>query len=191
MYLNVFWLCGTNRKRSSYECFILRAMRLSSKLLIQGYLLARFEIIIQEVLWSRSYDLIQQYEVSLSRMLNDILTLDHLQLLSNRSDFPPISWPWYRAWPSTNYEHLQRMWHAGRERLPFRTPGSVTLLGTCLWSNCWDPNLSCISLTFHLEHPSALSRFCPLSRPRRIILQIGPNCVSEKRLQQMLFSRFY
>ena len=22
----------------------------------------------------------------------------------NRSDFPPISWPWYRAWPSPNYE---------------------------------------------------------------------------------------
>ena len=44
-------------------------------------------------------DLIQQYEVSLSRMLNDILTLDQ-QWLSNQSDFPPISWPWYRAWPS-------------------------------------------------------------------------------------------
>ena len=26
-------------------------------------------------------------------------------------------------------EHLQRVWHASRERLPFRTPGSVLLLG--------------------------------------------------------------
>ena len=63
----------------------------------------------------------------------------------------PISWPWNRAWPSPNYEwfqtvtfqpiilstmprltfielwvvsreHLQRVWHACRERLPFRTP---------------------------------------------------------------------
>ena len=36
---------------------------------------------------------------SLSRMLNDILILDQ-QWLPNQSDFPPISWPWYRAWPS-------------------------------------------------------------------------------------------
>ena len=33
----------------------------------------------------------------------DILSLDQ-QWLSNQSDFPPISWPWYRAWPSPNYE---------------------------------------------------------------------------------------
>ena len=35
-------------------------------------------------------------------------------------------------------EHLQRVWLARRERLPFWTPGSVPLLGTCLCSNCWD-----------------------------------------------------
>ena len=34
-------------------------------------------------------------------------------------------------------EHLQRVWHASSERLPFRTPGSVTLFGTCLCSNFW------------------------------------------------------
>ena len=28
-------------------------------------------------------------------------------------------------------EHLQRVWHASRERLPFRTPGSVPHFGTC------------------------------------------------------------
>ena len=48
-------------------------------------------------------DLIQQYEVSLSRMLNDILTLDQ-QWLPNQSDLSLISWPWYRLWPSPNYE---------------------------------------------------------------------------------------
>ena len=26
-------------------------------------------------------------------------------------------------------EHLQRVWHASRERLPFRTPGSAPFLG--------------------------------------------------------------
>ena len=35
-------------------------------------------------------------------------------------------------------EHLQRVWLASRERLPFRTPGSVPHFGTCLCSNCWD-----------------------------------------------------
>ena len=35
-------------------------------------------------------------------------------------------------------EHVQRVRHASRERLPFRTPGSVSRFGTCLCSNCWD-----------------------------------------------------
>ena len=35
-------------------------------------------------------------------------------------------------------EHLQRVWLASRERLPFQTPGSVPIFGTCLCSNCWD-----------------------------------------------------
>ena len=32
-------------------------------------------------------------------MLNDILIIDQ-QWLPNQSDFPPMSWHWYRAWPS-------------------------------------------------------------------------------------------
>ena len=35
-------------------------------------------------------------------------------------------------------EHLQRVWLASGERLPFGTPGSIPLFGTCLCSNCWD-----------------------------------------------------
>ena len=120
---------------------LLRARRLSSKLLKQGYLVERLKSSFGKF-YSRYGDLIQQYEVTLSRMLNDILTLDQ-QWLPNRSDFPPISWPLYRAWPSPNYEwfplkHLQRVWLDSRERLPFPTPGSVPLFGTCLCSNCWD-----------------------------------------------------
>ena len=42
-----------------------------------------------------------------------------------------------RLWV-VSIEHLQRVWHASRERLPFRTPGSVPHCGTCLCSNCWD-----------------------------------------------------
>ena len=125
------------RACSSYECFILRVRRLSGKLLKQGYLVERLKSSFRKF-YGRYGDLIQQYEVSLSQMLNDILTLDQ-QWLPNQSDFPPISWPWYRLWPSPNYknvrvvpmEHLQRVWHAIRERLPFRTPGSVPHFGTC------------------------------------------------------------
>ena len=90
------------RACSSYECFILRARRLSSKLLKQGYLVERLKSPLRKF-YGRYGDRIQQYEVSLSRMLNDILTLDQ-QWLPNQSDFPLISLPWYRLWPSPNYE---------------------------------------------------------------------------------------
>ena len=72
---------------SSYECFILRTSRLSSKLLKQGYLVERLKSSLRKFN-GRYGDLIQQYEVSLSRMLNDILNLDQ--------ERQPISWPWYQ-----------------------------------------------------------------------------------------------
>ena len=87
-----------SRACSSYECFILWARWLSSKLLKQGYLAEHLKSSFRKF-YGRYGDLIQQYEVSLSRMLNDILILDQ-RWLPNPSDFPPISWPWYRAWPS-------------------------------------------------------------------------------------------
>ena len=66
------------RACSSYECFILRARRLSSKQLKPGYLVKRWQSSFTKF-YGRYGDLIQQYEVSLSGMLNGILTLDHLQ----------------------------------------------------------------------------------------------------------------
>ena len=90
------------RACSSYECFILRARRLSSKLLKQGYLVERLKSSFRKF-YGRYGDLIEQYGVTLSRMLNDILTLDQ-QWLPYRSDFPPISLYWYRVWPPPNYE---------------------------------------------------------------------------------------
>ena len=50
---------------SLYECFILRARRLSSKVLKQGYLMERLKLSFRK-LHGRYGDLIQQYEVSLS-----------------------------------------------------------------------------------------------------------------------------
>ena len=90
------------RACSSYECFTLRARRLSSKLIKQGYLVERF-ISIFKKFYGRYGNLIKQYAVTLSRMLNDILNLDQ-PWLPNRSDFLPISWPLYRSWPSPNFE---------------------------------------------------------------------------------------
>ena len=95
-------LYDTARACSSYECFILRVRRLSSKLLKQGYLVERLKSSFRKF-YGRYGDLVEQYGVTLSRMLNDILTLDQ-QWLPYRSDFPPISWPLYRVWPSPNYE---------------------------------------------------------------------------------------
>ena len=78
-------------------------MRLSSKLLKYGYILERLKSSFRK--FSGRYgDLIQQFEVSLLRMLNDILTLDQLKWHPKQSDFPTISWPWYGTWPSPNYE---------------------------------------------------------------------------------------
>ena len=89
------------RACSSYEIFTHRARRLTSKLLKQEYLMECFKSSFRKLYVGYGY-LIQQYEVSLSRMLNDIPTLDQLKWHSNQSDFPPISWPSYCAWPSLN-----------------------------------------------------------------------------------------
>ena len=74
--------------------------------------------------YGRYGDLIKQYEVSLSQMLNDILWPDHIQWQ------PPSDQTLYRTRPFTEFwvvsiEHLRRVWHADRGRLLLRTPGPV------------------------------------------------------------------
>ena len=66
------------RACSSYECFILRAARLSSKLLGQGYVMERLKSSLRKF-YGRYGDLIKHYEVSLFQMLHDILGHDHIQ----------------------------------------------------------------------------------------------------------------
>ena len=51
------------RACSSYECFILRAARLSSKLIIQGYIMERLKSSLRKF-YGRYGDLIKHYEVS-------------------------------------------------------------------------------------------------------------------------------
>ena len=65
------------RACSSYECFILRAARLSSKLLGQGNVMERLKSSLRKF-YGRYGDLIK-HDVSLSQMLYDILGHDHIQ----------------------------------------------------------------------------------------------------------------
>ena len=67
------------RACSSYECFILRAARLSSKLLRQGYVMERLKSSLRKF-YGRYGDLIKHYEVILSQMLHGIMGHDHIQL---------------------------------------------------------------------------------------------------------------
>ena len=62
----------------SYECFILRAARLSSKLLGQGYAMKCLKSSLRKFC-GRYGVLIKHYKVSLSQMLHDILGHDHIQ----------------------------------------------------------------------------------------------------------------
>ena len=139
--------------------------RLSSKLLKQGYLAERLKSSFRKF-YGRYGDLIQQYEVSLSRMLNDILILDQ-QWLPNQLDFPPISWPWYRAWPSPIMSGFHGTFATGVTC----QQGTLTLPDTWFRPSFWDllmlqllrpnsSNLPCLYSTFHLEYPLVLSRFC-------------------------------
>ena len=77
----------------SYECFILRAVRLSNKLLGQGYVKERLKSSLRK-LYGRYGYLTKQYEVPLSRMLHDILDDDHIQwhplLIGHYTDFWPL-----------------------------------------------------------------------------------------------------
>ena len=144
---------------SSYECFSLRVRRLSSKLLKQGYLVEHLKSSFRKF-YGRYGDFIQQYEVSLSRILNDILTLDQ-QWLPNQSAFPPMSWPWYRAWLSPNYEWFP--WSiCNGHGMP---AGNAYPAGHLVPSpSFWEllvlqllrpdsSNLPCVCSTFHLEYP--------------------------------------
>ena len=80
---------------SSYECFILRAVRLSNKRLGQGYVKERLRSSLRKF-YGRYGDLIKQY-VPISQMLHDILDDDqwHPPLIRHYTNY----WPYYWSWP--------------------------------------------------------------------------------------------
>ena len=87
--------------------------------------------------------------------------------LPNQSDFPPISWPLYRAWPSPIMSGFHGVFATGVAC----QQGTLTLPDTWFRPPFWDllmlqllrpnsSNLPCLYSTFHLEYPLVLSRFC-------------------------------
>ena len=80
------------RACSSYECFILRAVRLSNKLLGQGYVKEHLKSSLRKF-YGRYGDLTKHYEILLSRMLHDILQDDHIQW------HPPLMRHYTNFWP--------------------------------------------------------------------------------------------
>ena len=124
--------------------FILRAARLSSKLLGQGYIMESLKSSLRKF-YGRYGDLIKHYEVSLSQKLHDILGHDniqwHPQLIRHYTNLRTYNQTWLYYWfltllPNFGGFHrtLQRVRLANRGRLPLRTPVPVPFW-TCIWSN--------------------------------------------------------
>ena len=153
------------RACSSYECFILRARRLSNKLLKQGYLVERLKSSFRKF-YGRYGDLIEQYGVTLSRMLNDILTLTN-------SDFPTDQTfhQYHDLYTELDFHRIMSGFHGAFATGVASQQGTLTLPDTWFRTPFWDllmlkllrpnsSNMPCLYSTFHLEYPLVLSRFC-------------------------------
>ena len=97
----------------SYESFIRRARRLSSRLLKQGYLVKRLQSSFRKF-YGGYGDLLQQYD---SLLTNEIRLLTNFMTLIQSLTFYELR--------VVSMEYVQRFRHAGRQCLPFQTPCSV------------------------------------------------------------------
>ena len=116
------------RARSWYSCFILRAALLSSKLFGLGYARERLKWFLKKFN-GRYGDLIKHYEVSLSKILHNILWHDHMQwhpqLIRHYTNL------WTYCCLINNFDLITKFWEVFKEhcyglgRLLLRTPGPV------------------------------------------------------------------
>ena len=136
------------------------------------------EIVIQEVLWSirGSYSAIWSDHLTNVKWHSDpwpTVTSQPIRLSTNFMTFIP-SLTFTELWV-VSMEHLQRVWLANRERLPFRTPGSVPL---------WDllvlqllrpdsPNLPCFTRLFTLNTPWYFLDFAFVSKETTVSLNLS------------------
>ena len=157
------------RACSSSGCFILRAVRLSNKLLGQGYVKKRLKSSLRKF-YGRYGDLTKQYEVPLPNVtrhsggcpytvtpsidetlhqfcpFTDLVLITEFDVLPNCVKFPK--------------KICKRVRHANRGRLLLRTPSPIHF-GTCMCSNV-ETNLSwtCLVSGFlRVENPSVLLFF--------------------------------
>ena len=117
-------------------CVTTLSTRLSNKHLEQGYVKERLNSSLRKF-YGRYGDLIKQYEVSLSQMLNDILWPDHIQWQ------PPTDQTLYRTRPF--YRIFHRTFATGVAcRQGTLTPPDTWSrpFGTCICSTCWDQSFS-------------------------------------------------
>ena len=126
---------------SSYGYFILKATRLSNKLLEQGYVMERLKSSLRKC-YGRYGDLIKQCEVPLLRMLNNILWPDHIQWqpTSDQILYKAVA----LSLNSTFYRILKCFHRTFAARVACRQ-GTLTPpdtwsrpSGTCICSTCWD-----------------------------------------------------
>ena len=163
------------RACSSYECFILRAVRLSNKLLGQGYVNERLRSSLRKF-YGRYGDVIKQYEVTLSQMLYDILDEDHIQWHPQLIRHYTNVWPCYWSWallPSLTFYLIARCFHRTFATCAACQQRTLTLPDT--WSCLTLGHASVLMLIpispelvlsmdlLSFEHPSVLL-FCSVSQ---------------------------
>ena len=144
------------RACSPYECFILRARRLSSKLLKQGYFVECLKSSFRKFYVDTGI-LFSMWSFPLTNVKwhsdpSPTVTSQPIRLSTNFMTLIPTL-TFTESWV-VSMEHLQRLWHASRERLPFRTPSSVPPFWDLLVLQLLRPdssNLPCLYSTFHLE----------------------------------------
>ena len=126
--------------------------------LLKGYVKEHLKSSLRKF-YGRYRDLIKQYEVSLSKMLNDILWPDHIQWQ------PPTDKTLYRTRPFTEFwevsiKHLRRVWHATGDSYSsgHMVPSLWDLHMFYLCRPILFPNLLFFR-TMLFEYPSVLSGF--------------------------------
>ena len=146
-----------------------RFLPVESKLLKQGYLLERLKSSFRKF-YGRYGDLIQQYEVTLSRMLNDIWPLTN-------SDFPTDQTfhQFHDLYTELDLHRMMSGFDGAFATGVASQQGTLTLPDTWFRPPFWDllvlqlvrpdsSNLPCLYSTFRLEYPLVLSRCCFIIR---------------------------
>ena len=141
------------------------------------------EIVIQEVLWSiqGSYSAIWSLSLTNVKWHSDpwpTVTSLLIRLSTNFMILIP-SLTFTELWV-VSMVHLQWVWHASRERLPFQTPGSAP-------GPFWDllmlqllrpdfSNLICLYSVFHFKYHSVFSRMFCRMQPHFCLLANRARC---------------